>query len=99
LCVGETLEEREQERTFEVIREQLAAVFAEVSAEDFSGEFVIAYEPVWAIGTGRTATPEQAQEAHQFIRAQLAGFAEAKASSTPIVFMVAALNHRILQSF
>jgi triosephosphate isomerase len=61
LCVGETLEEREAGRTEEVVARQLDAV------KD-RGKFVLAYEPVWAIGTGRTATPEQAQAVHAFLR-------------------------------
>ena len=71
LCVGETLEEREQEQTFKVIENQLNAVIEKAGIEAFSGA-VIAYEPVWAIGTGKTASDEQAQEVHQFIRQQLA---------------------------
>ncbi|GBE33856.1 bifunctional PGK/TIM [bacterium BMS3Bbin06] len=63
-CIGETLEERESGRTFEVLKRQIAGGLAGV---DPSG-IVVAYEPVWAIGTGKTATPEQAQEAHRFIR-------------------------------
>lgn len=70
LCVGETLEIREQNRTFEVIQSQLAGSLAQVP-DGQGGEIVIAYEPVWAIGTGRTATPEMAQEVHAFIRKQL----------------------------
>jgi len=67
LCVGETLEEREQGVTSAVIERQLSAVLAltDVQALD---RCVVAYEPVWAIGTGRTASPEQAQEVHAFIR-------------------------------
>ena len=66
LCVGETLIERENEQTEQVIRKQLLAV----SKNDSTcfNNCVVAYEPVWAIGTGKTATPEQAQEIHQFIR-------------------------------
>jgi triosephosphate isomerase len=71
LCVGETLEERESGRTLEVIGGSLAASLAGLP-EERANELVIAYEPVWAIGTGKTATPEMAQEVHAFIRNQLA---------------------------
>lgn len=67
LCVGETLQEREQKKTLEVIKEQLVSGLKKVS-KDHLKEMVIAYEPVWAIGTGNNATPEQAEEAHRFIR-------------------------------
>jgi triosephosphate isomerase len=67
VCVGEVLEEREREQTFEVIDRQLKGALEGLSAEQMSG-VVIAYEPVWAIGTGRTATPGQAQEVHARIR-------------------------------
>jgi triosephosphate isomerase len=77
LCVGETLAEREQGRTFPVLEEQVRQGLANVSREG-AGRVVIAYEPVWAIGTGRTATREQAQEAHAFIRGVLAGLYEKK---------------------
>ncbi|UFH49978.1 triose-phosphate isomerase [Pseudomonas sp. KNUC1026] len=72
LCVGETLEEREAGCTLSVVGEQLSSVVDALGIEVF-GQAVIAYEPVWAIGTGLTATPEQAQEVHAAIRAQLAG--------------------------
>lgn len=67
LCVGETLEERENGVTEEVVERQLRAVLAGAGIGSFS-DAVVAYEPVWAIGTGRTATPEQAQEVHALIR-------------------------------
>jgi triosephosphate isomerase len=70
VCVGETLEQREQGRTGAVVRAQLAGSLAKLPAEH-AGEVVVAYEPVWAIGTGRTATPELAQEVHALIRAEL----------------------------
>lgn len=70
LCVGETLEEREAGKVEEVIKTQLVGGLKDVPA-DKAETVVIAYEPVWAIGTGKTATPEQAQEVHAFIRAQL----------------------------
>lgn len=71
LCVGESLAERQSEQTFAVIREQLDAVLAAAGIAAFA-QAVVAYEPVWAIGTGLTATPEQAQEVHAFIRGHLA---------------------------
>lgn len=71
LCVGELLEEREANNTEEVVARQLDAVIGHAGIEAFNNA-VIAYEPVWAIGTGKTATPEQAQEVHEFIRLRLA---------------------------
>jgi len=71
LCVGETLEQREAGDTEPVVAAQLAAVVDRAGIEAFGGA-VVAYEPVWAIGTGRTATPDQAQEVHRHIRALLA---------------------------
>jgi triosephosphate isomerase (TIM) len=68
VCVGEVLAQREANKTFEVIKKQFEGSFAELKAEDMQ-KLIIAYEPVWAIGTGKTATPEQAQEVHKFIRA------------------------------
>lgn len=72
LCVGEQLGEREDGATETVIAGQLDAVIELAGIEAFTSA-VIAYEPVWAIGTGKTATPEQAEQVHQFIRARLAG--------------------------
>lgn len=67
LCIGETLEEREGGRTFSVLEEQVRKGLDGVSSDQMD-DVVLAYEPVWAIGTGKTATKEQAQEAHLFIR-------------------------------
>ena len=71
LCVGETLEEREQGVTEAVVKRQLDAVI-ELEGVTALADGVVAYEPVWAIGTGRTATPEQAQEVHAYLRARVA---------------------------
>jgi triosephosphate isomerase len=71
LCVGETLEERERGQTSSVVTRQLAAVL-DVAGVAALANAVIAYEPVWAIGTGKTATPEQAQDVHAHIRADVA---------------------------
>lgn len=71
LCVGETLAEREAGRTFDVLKTQLEGSLAEADPAR-AAEIVVAYEPVWAIGTGKTATPALAQEAHAFVRARLA---------------------------
>ncbi len=70
-CVGETLEQREAGQTRSVVERQVTAVVESAGVEAFATA-VIAYEPVWAIGTGRTATPEQAQEVHAFIRGMIA---------------------------
>jgi triosephosphate isomerase len=70
LCIGESLDERELNRTFEVLLNQLKGSLRDVSAKQMKN-VTIAYEPVWAIGTGRTATPEIAQDAHSFIRLEL----------------------------
>jgi triosephosphate isomerase len=67
LCVGESLEEREADQTYNVVRRQLKEGLNNLSADDIRRS-IVAYEPVWAIGTGRTASPEQAQEVHHFIR-------------------------------
>jgi triosephosphate isomerase len=72
VCVGETLAEREAGKANEVIERQLLGALANVTVAEMRN-VVIAYEPVWAIGTGKTATPEQAQEIHAFIRAKIKG--------------------------
>ena len=66
LCVGETLGEREQDRTLDIVRTQLGAVLDQASG--LGEELIVAYEPVWAIGTGKTATPELAQAVHAALR-------------------------------
>jgi triosephosphate isomerase len=85
LCVGETLGERDQGVTESVVERQLKAVLDLEGVEAFN-DAVIAYEPVWAIGTGRTATPQQAQDVHAFIRAKLAERNVAVAAKTRILY-------------
>jgi triosephosphate isomerase len=85
LCVGETLEEREQGITEQVVARQLDAVI-DVEGIAAVGDCVIAYEPVWAIGTGKTATPDQAQEVHAFIRGKLAVLDNAIADKVRILY-------------
>jgi triosephosphate isomerase len=70
VCIGETLEQRENGNTFSTIESQIEEGFANISSEELD-KCIIAYEPVWAIGTGKTATPEQAEEIHQFIRKKI----------------------------
>ena len=85
LCVGEKLEERESAQTFSVIKSQLEGALGHLRSVPDS--FVIAYEPVWAIGTGRTATPSQAQEVHFFIREWIRKkFGEEKSSAIRILY-------------
>lgn len=86
VCVGEVLEEREAGRELEVVRRQVEGALFHLEASQMS-EVVIAYEPVWAIGTGRTATPEQAQEIHAHIRKLLAEkYGEAVAEEVSILY-------------
>lgn len=85
LCVGETLEEREEGRTERVIEDQLSAVLQAVGVAAFA-DAVIAYEPVWAIGTGRTATPDQAQDVHRYIRGLLAALDKNVATTTQVLY-------------
>jgi triosephosphate isomerase len=85
LCVGESLEEREQGITEQVVARQLDAVI-NLEGIEAIGSAVIAYEPVWAIGTGKTATPDQAQEVHAFIRGKLAALDAAVADKVQILY-------------
>ena len=85
LCVGETLEEREAGSTENVVAEQLGAALEANGIQAF-GAAVIAYEPVWAIGTGMTATPEQAQDVHRYIRGLLAAEDQAIADGIQILY-------------
>ena len=85
LCVGETLEEREGERTAQVVARQLDAVLAVCGVGAFRSA-VIAYEPVWAIGTGRNASPDQAQEVHAMIRGKVAALDATIGASVRILY-------------
>lgn len=85
ICVGETLEERQANQTEQVISKQLKAVFDLVSPEIFKNS-VIAYEPVWAIGTGLAATAEQVQDVHAFIRKKLSEYQSDLALNTQILY-------------
>ena len=85
LCIGETLHQREVGQMQWAIERQLAPILAAAGPEAFK-DAVLAYEPVWAIGTGRTATPEQAQEVHAFIRGELRALDANIAGSLPILY-------------
>ena len=85
LCVGELLEERENGTTEAVVARQLDAVI-DLEGVDALADGVIAYEPVWAIGTGKTATPEQAQDVHAFIRSKIAALNEDVAAKVQILY-------------
>ncbi|MEO6080824.1 MAG: triose-phosphate isomerase, partial [Steroidobacteraceae bacterium] len=85
VCVGETLAERDGNRTLAVVDEQLAGGLSDIAASSLN-KLVIAYEPVWAIGTGRTATPQQAQDAHAFIRGRVAAHDASIAAGLRILY-------------
>jgi triosephosphate isomerase (TIM) len=84
-CIGETLDERESGNMESVVSRQIQAVVALIGIDAFK-DIIIAYEPVWAIGTGVTATPQQAQDAHAFIRSMLADIDANIAQSCPILY-------------
>mgnify|MGYP001245120501 CR=1 FL=1 len=83
LCVGESLEERETNKTLSIIENQLKVGLKHI---EINSEIVIAYEPIWAIGTGKVATPEQAQEVHTYIRQFLANLDQSFAEKTRILY-------------
>jgi triosephosphate isomerase len=85
VCVGETLAQREAGETDRVVGEQIDAVLTSLNATDLAG-VVVAYEPVWAIGTGKTATPQMAQDVHAMIRSKLAAKDVARASEVKILY-------------
>ena len=86
VCVGETLDERERDETQKVLDRQFQRGFAGLTPSEFS-RIIIAYEPVWAIGTGRTATPEQAEESHAYLRELTRGqFGEPQAQALRILY-------------
>jgi triosephosphate isomerase len=85
LCVGETLAEREADQTESVVSRQLSAAVEGLSETELA-RLVLAYEPVWAIGTGRTATPEQAQDVHALLRAQLRGLSAKVSDSARVLY-------------
>lgn len=85
-CIGEVLEQRENGTYFDVVKAQIEEALFDLSAEDFS-KLILAYEPVWAIGTGKTATDDQAQEIHAFIRGVIAGkYGQEVADNTSILY-------------
>ena len=85
VCIGEHLDEREAGQTDAVVAKQLSAVLEAIAADDVA-KLVLAYEPVWAIGTGKTATPQMAQEVHQVLRGQLAAKDAVAAAGVQILY-------------
>jgi len=84
VCIGESLEERESGVTKDVIAKQLDGALRDISADQMV-KIILAYEPVWAIGTGKTASPEQAQDVHAFIRSKLQNMYDAATSSSIVI--------------
>jgi triosephosphate isomerase len=86
-CIGETLDQRNNNTHFQIIKRQLEEGLFHLSLDEFDNQVILAYEPVWAIGTGLTATPAQAQEVHAFIRKALATkYGEKIATNTSILY-------------
>lgn len=92
VCVGEMLAEREAGKTADVLKTQVVAAFAGITPE-IAAPIVIAYEPVWAIGTGKTATPELAVEAHKIIRAEVAGLLGAEIAANIRILYGGSVKH------
>jgi triosephosphate isomerase len=99
ICIGETLQEREAGRTEDVVGGQLDGATKDLTPDQLA-KSVLAYEPVWAIGTGKTATPDMAQAVHRFLRSKLTAVDEAIAAAVPILYggSVKASNARDLLS-
>ncbi len=93
VCIGESLEERENGKTFEVLERQLDVGLKDAQLGG-DGGLVIAYEPVWAIGTGLTATPDQAQEAHHFIRTHLAEMFDKDSADATVIQYGGSMNEK-----
>lgn len=91
-CVGETLEEREAGKTFEVLERQIQALSEAVSLGETPTDIVLAYEPVWAIGTGKVATPEQAQEVHHHVRSWVKTHVSEKAAESMRIIYGGSVN-------
>jgi triosephosphate isomerase len=91
LCVGETLEQRESNQTKSILKNQLSFCFQDITHDNLR-QIIIAYEPVWAIGTGRNATPEQAFESHQFIRSALQELYGSEASNQMSILYGGSVN-------
>lgn len=84
-CIGEKLDERESNRHFDVVKEQIEAVICQLNSDELS-KVILAYEPVWAIGTGKTATSDQAQEMHKYIRSVLSSKFGNQANEVAILY-------------
>jgi len=85
VCIGESLEQREGNNTEQIIRQQLTGAIVGIAAKGLN-DIIIAYEPVWAIGTGRTASPEMAQEVHELIRSELSKLDQALSKKISIIY-------------